>query len=60
MVVHAEEVGVRMIAVPVEWVGFHLEVVAGKVAWRVAQVVVLVPQHPTIPRGRRNHHHSDG
>lgn len=51
-VVHVLEVGVRVVAVPVEDVGVHVQVVARDVARRVADAVELVPQDALLPRRR--------
>ena len=54
MIVEASEVGVRVISVPVKEVGSHLEVVAGDVGGRVANVVPLIPQDPPTSRWSGN------
>lgn len=45
---------------PVQRVVFHAEVVPGEVARRVAQIMVLVPQHPLAARRRRYNLHLNG
>lgn len=45
---------------PVEGVVLHPEVVPGEVPGRVAQVVVLVPQHPLTARGSGHDFHLNG
>mmetsp|Transcript_10378 Transcript_10378/g.26611 ORF Transcript_10378/g.26611 Transcript_10378/m.26611 type:complete len:317 (+) Transcript_10378:1009-1959(+) len=59
-VVHVLEVGVRVVAVPVEDVGVHVQVVARDVARRVADAVELVPQDALLPRRRGDDVHFDG
>ena len=54
------EVGVNVIAVPVEGVVFHAQVVAREIAGRVAQVVELIPQDPFGPRRSGHHFDFDG
>lgn len=44
---------------PVQWVVLHAEVVSGKVSGGVAQVVVLIPEHPLTARGGRDDLHLD-
>lgn len=46
--------------IPVQWIVLHAKVVSGKVTRRVAQVVVLVPQHPLTTRGCWYNLHLDG
>ena len=48
-VIHVVVVGVRVVAVPVEDVVAHVQAVPGEVCRRVAQGVVLVPQHAALP-----------
>lgn len=43
-----------MIGVPVERIGLHLEIVARKIAGRIAQVVKLVPEQALLTRRFRN------
>lgn len=45
---------------PVQWVVLHAEVVSGEVARWVAQVVVLVPEHPLTAGGCRYNLYLDG
>lgn len=45
---------------PVQGIVLHAKVVSGEVTRRVAQVVVLVPQHPLTARGCRYNLHLDG
>ena len=60
MLVEFPEVGVDVVAVPVERVVLHLEVVAWKVAWRVSQVVELIPEKAPVPWRWWDDLHSDG
>ena len=50
----------NMVAVPVERVVLHAQVVAREVARRVAQVVELVPQNTTSAGRSGDHGHLDG
>lgn len=45
---------------PVQGIVLHAKVVSGEVTRRVAQVVILVPQHPLTARGCRYNLHLDG
>ena len=54
MHVHVLEVGVYVISVPVQWIVLHPQVVSGKVAGWVSQVVILVPKNSFRPRRGRN------
>eukprot|EP01136_Pigoraptor_vietnamica_P006583 Opistho-1_new@39673 len=55
--VEVSEVRVHVIAVPVQRVHLHAQVVAWEVARRVPQAVELVPQHPLAARRRRHYPH---
>ena len=49
----------NVIAIPVQWIRLHPQVVSWEVAGRVAQVVELIPQNPAILRRLRNNLDSD-
>ena len=49
----------NVIGVPVQGVVLHLEIVAGKVSWRVAEIVELVPEDSPMSRRGRDDLDSD-
>ena len=51
------KVGVNVIAVPVEGIVFHTQVVTREISWRIPQIMKLVPQNALRSRwGRYNFH----
>ena len=53
------EIGVDVVAIPIERIVFHAQVVARKVAGRIAEVVVLIPKDSLGSRRSRHNVHLD-